>query len=465
MLTHYLQLEDSTDCAARRKVLLVSPHFPPVNAPDHQRIRIALPHFKTLGWDATVLTVEPDESAHPQDSYLSQVLPDEVDIVTVPAIPAKLTRKIGLGNLGLRCWPYLYRAGQELLQQGNYDLVFFSTTMFPVMTLGPLWLKQFQVPYITDFQDPWRVDKVQQKNRTQQRPGGRIKYAIDKGLARWLEPIALRRVSHIVSVSPAYPATLQQRYAWLMPKMFTVLPFGAPTHDYAQLPELNITQSIFDPDDGYRHWVYVGRGGRDMDTALTLLFDAIHQQKVRSPTLWAKVKLHFVGTSYDRATQSKPIEALAHQHRIADIVSEHPQRIPYFEAQQVLVDSDAILLIGSDDPSYSASKLYTAVLAKRPLLAIFHQQSLIVDIIRQCKAGDIVTFDKKTCGEKTFGEKTFGEKTSVPTQSLLTAIHNLVTLPIGSHASTQWSAFSAYSAENMTKTLCQCFDAAVSQKA
>ena len=119
--------QHSVDCATRRKVLVVSPHFPPVNAPDHQRIRIALPYFKSLGWDATVLTVAPNESAHPQDAYLSQLLPDDVEIVTVPAIPAKLTRKIGLGNLGLRCWPYVHEAGQELLREREYDLVFFST--------------------------------------------------------------------------------------------------------------------------------------------------------------------------------------------------------------------------------------------------------------------------------------------------------------------------------------------------
>jgi len=431
----------------RRRVLLVSPHFPPVNAPDHQRLRIALPYFQSLGWEVTVLTVAPNESAHSQDAYLSQVLPDHVEIVTVSASPARLTRKIGLGNLGLRCWPYLNQAGQALLRQRSYDLVFFSTAMFPVLTLGPIWFKRFNVPYIVDFQDPWRVDRAQQDHRTKQRPGGRVEYAMDKLLAQLLEPMALSRVSHIVSVSPDYPKILQQRYAWLRSEMFTVLPFGAPTHDYIQLPQLNITQSIFDSQDGCRHWVYVGRGGGDMEIALNLLFKGIYQQRMRSPDLWQKIKLHFVGTSYDRSAQAKPIEALAQQHGVADIVSEHPQRIPYFEAQQVLVDSDAILLVGSEDPSYSASKLYTAILAKRPLLAIFHQRSLVVDIIRRCKAGDVVTFN---------------ERTEVLSEPILAAIDKLVTLPKGAQAPTQWTEFSAYSAEHMTKRLCQCFDMAVS---
>ena len=30
--------------AAPRRVLIVSPHFPPINAPDHQRVRMSLPY-------------------------------------------------------------------------------------------------------------------------------------------------------------------------------------------------------------------------------------------------------------------------------------------------------------------------------------------------------------------------------------------------------------------------------------
>ena len=42
-----------------RRVLFVSPHFPPINAPDAQRIRTMLPYLESLGWEAEVLAVEP----------------------------------------------------------------------------------------------------------------------------------------------------------------------------------------------------------------------------------------------------------------------------------------------------------------------------------------------------------------------------------------------------------------------
>jgi hypothetical protein len=429
-----------------RRVLVVSPHFPPVNAPDHQRIRIALPYLKAIGWDVTVLTVNPQEVPHAQDAWLQKSLPADLQIVTTEALPVGLTRKFGLGNLGLRCWWAFAQAGNHLLQAKAFDLVFFSTTIFPVMTLGAYWHRRFDVPYVIDFQDPWRVDPQQQRSRAQQRPGGRWKYAMDKLLARWLEPIALSQVSHVLSVSPTYPDILQQRYPWLHPEQFTVLPFGAPEQDFARLPQLGVRQFIFDPADGKRHWVYVGRGGSDMKTALNLLFSGIQSHRLHFPQAWDALQIHFVGTSY-AGTDETPIVELAKRYQLADLVTEHPHRVPYFEAQQILIDSDAIVLIGSDDPSYSASKIYPTILAHKPVLAIFHHQSLVVDILQQCQVGSVVTF---------------GGPESQPedrVEALTGMLTDCLQFPPGYQPATNWAAFAPYSGEAMTNQLCQIFEA------
>jgi hypothetical protein len=42
----------------------------------------------------------------------------------------------------------------------------------------------------------------------------------------------------------------------------------------------------------------------------------------------------------------------------------------------------AILLLGSSERHYTASKLYPALLAKRPILALFHERSSVVSILR-----------------------------------------------------------------------------------
>jgi len=40
-----------------KRVLIVSPNFPPINAPDMQRVRMSLPFYRDNGWEPVVLAV------------------------------------------------------------------------------------------------------------------------------------------------------------------------------------------------------------------------------------------------------------------------------------------------------------------------------------------------------------------------------------------------------------------------
>src|SRR5947199_388222 len=68
-----------------RRVLIDSPHFPPVNAPDHQRARMALPFFKEFGWEPTVLAVDANHVEAVRDPFLSQTVPGHVRVVATGA--------------------------------------------------------------------------------------------------------------------------------------------------------------------------------------------------------------------------------------------------------------------------------------------------------------------------------------------------------------------------------------------
>ena len=427
------------------RVLIVSPHFPPINAADHQRVRISLPYLEQFGWEAHVLAVRPDciEGAI-EDSFLFKTIPSSIPVTYTRALPIQQTRKLGLGSLGLRSFPYLLKAGDRLLQRQKFDLVFFSNTVFTSMSLGSRWQERFGVPYVLDFQDPWLSDYYKQPG-VGSPPGGRFKYGFSQFQAKLLEPRAVTQASHIISVSPAYPKILQQRYPSLDPDRFTVLPFGASERDFELLPSLQIQQQIFDPHDGKRHWVYVGRGGSDMALALKALFSGIHVDRERYPERWNSVQLHFVGTSYaPKGRAIKTIAPIAQEFGVADLVEEITDRIPYFEALQTLVDSDAILMIGSNDSSYTASKLYPCVLARKPILALFHQESSVVPILEACRAGRAVSFSN-----------------SSNPQTLLSAVTTqlewLFSLPKHHQPDIDWKAFQPYTAYEMTRQQCAVF--------
>lgn len=406
---------------------------------------MSLPYFQEFGWEPHILTVRPDCVEGVQDSLLEQTIPSHVPIIRTGALPVKHTRHVGLGSLSLRCFPHLLRAGNSCLAKQKFDLLYFSTTAFTVMALGPRWRSRFGIPYVLDFQDPWLSD-YHKRPGSSKPPGGKFKYGFSQVIARILEPNAMRQVSHVISVSPEYPKTLLQRYSWLRQDQFTVLPFGASEKDFEQLPSLKVQQKIFDPNDGKQHWVYVGRGGGDMALALRALFLAIQSNRNREPERWHSVRLHFVGTSYAPENLAvKTVEPIAQELGIADLVEEHSHRVPYFEALQMLVDSDAILLIGSDDPSYTASKLYPCILAQKPILAIFHQQSSVVEILRRCNAGRVATFDSK----------------DNPVDLLIDVncqLDWLLSARRGYQSETIWAEFQPYTAREMTRRQCAIFD-------
>lgn len=429
----------------KHRVLIISPHFPPINAPDHQRVRMSLPYLEEFGWKAHILAVRPDCVEGSLDFLLAKTIPQHIPVTHVGALPVKQTRRICLGSLGVRSYPYLLREGDRLLSQYKFDLVYFSTTIFNSMALGSRWYRRFGVPYILDFQDPWLSNYYKQLGSSVP-PGGRFKYAFSQLQAKLLEPRAMKKVSHVISVSPVYPDTLRQRYPYLLPEQFTVLPFGASEPDFELLPSLNVQQKIFDPNDGKRHWVYVGRGGDDMALALRILFLGIQSQRQYDPDAWRELQLHFIGTSYAMGDKAiKTVEPIAQEFGLEDIVTEHPHRIPYFEALQVLVDSDAILMIGSDDPSYTASKLYPCVLARKPILAVFHHQSSVVDILEQSQAGGAITFASENQPQDFLVEVT-------------TQLRWLLSTPKAYQPETNWLAFQPYTAREMTRQQCAVFN-------
>ncbi|MCW5549490.1 MAG: glycosyltransferase, partial [Opitutaceae bacterium] len=204
-----------------RRVLIVSPHFPPVNAPDMQRVRTALPHFIAAGWEVTVLTADDPTPTAPVEPELLATVPPAVRVVRAHCFSRRWTRWLGIGNVALRALPFLFLAGCRVLAGRRYDAVYFSTTMFSVLPLGRLWRRLSGVPYVIDLQDPWVTDFYERPGAP--RPPGGWKYGVVRGLNRRLEGWTLRRAAHLITVSADYGTQLRTRHPELRDLPWTEL--------------------------------------------------------------------------------------------------------------------------------------------------------------------------------------------------------------------------------------------------
>lgn len=364
-----------------RRVLIVSPHFPPVNAADMQRVRMLLPFFLENGWQAEVLAVAPEQVASPLDPWLVDGLPTDVTVHRVEALGLGWSRIPGLGTLGFRALHALAKVGDSLLAKGGFDLVYFSTTVFDVHRLGPRWKRLFGTPFVMDYQDPW-VNDYYRDHPDVVPPGGRLKYAVISAIHRWTEPRILRHCLGITSVSPAYPEQLDQRYLWLQRVPRLVQPFPGSQRDFDRMKNSPGSNRFFDAGDGNIHWVYIGVVIAGMYRTLRALFKALKASMPRAEL--SRLRMHFIGTSYAPSGHAAPkVLPLASEYGLADQVVERCERIPYVDALRCLTAADALLAIGSDDPGYTASKIYPYLLARKPLLAVYHQDSSIISLIQE----------------------------------------------------------------------------------
>lgn len=407
-------------------------------------MRLALPFFAERGWEATVVCVDASRVSAPLDPLLASTIPAETVVHRVPAYSTCWTRFLGVGSLAVRSYNRIAKVVDRLLSEQTFDLIYFSTTEFGLLPLGQRWQSKFGVPYVVDLQDPW-VNHYYRENQIRP-PGGYLKHRIHQWFAAKLEPQVLRNANAIMVVSKHYAETLCQRYPFLDPARFVTIPFAATLKDIEVASSASVANPHFDKADGRKHWVYVGRCGPDMNYSLRCLLGAFRKYLDLFPLEARHVKMHFIGTDYAAAGSERFwVKPIADELGLGNLVEEIPARIPYFEALRCLIDADAVIVPGSSDSSYTASKIYPYIAVGRPMLTVFHEHSSVNDVVRSVGAGVCVSFCSSDGIPKTVDriyEQWFIQR-------------GFETLP-----QINTEAFSAYLAPAMTDRIVDCFASA-----
>jgi hypothetical protein len=147
--------------------------------------------------------------------------------------------------------------------------------------------------------------------------------------------------------------------------------------DRAPRPNLH-----FDSGDGCVHVCYVGTMLPTGTPVLRAVLTALRHLRADAPAAFDRLRVHFLGTSNQRDPDaSLRVMPLACELGVDSIVREVAPRLDYLDALNVQVQASALLLMGNTEPHYTASKVFPALLARRPIVAVYHAASSVVDVL------------------------------------------------------------------------------------
>jgi hypothetical protein len=356
----------------RRRVLIVTSSYAPAMTADMHRARQLAWELPPLGWDVEILTAG---ESYQQPSFVdddsSGFFAPDTPVHRAPGFLPRLFKVLGLGNIGWRVLEPMRELGDRLLASGRFDLIYFSTTQFPLFLLGPRWQRRSGISYILDFHDPCFREDVAAP--VWAKPS--LKHQASRRLAGLIESHAVSKASGLVAVSPKYIETLRRRYSaslpsWVAPERTETIPFGVLPLDIEEARRSMSSVRSGAAGKGVRI-VYVGAGGPIMERAFGLFCRTLAALRDSDRTAVDGVRVEVYGTmSGWREGERRHLAEVAVAHGVGDIVHEDPRRVSYRRSLELLLGAQGALILGVDEAAYMPSKLFTYAYSGKPLLAV-----------------------------------------------------------------------------------------------
>ncbi len=366
-----------------KKILIITPHYPPSNLAAVHRSRLFAQHLPSFNWEPIILTVHEDYYEETLDRNLEQLLPSGQRIEKVKSF--SITRPRLIGDIGLRGFFQLRKKALELVLREKINFVYIPIPSFYVSLIGPYLYKKTGVKYGIDYIDPW----------VHVFPGSEKLFSrhwFSTKLSKWLEPIAVKHAALITGVAEGYYKGVQERNPHLLKTcIFGAMPYGGEGEDHLAVKRLNLKPYLFEKNDKLQ-MVYAGAMLPKAYSVLEAIFQSISANR----EIFKQVEFHFIGTGKTpKDPEGYNIKSIAQQYGLwRSIIFEYPKRIPYLDVLAHLDAASGVFILGSTEPHYTPSKVYQAVLSGKPILAVLHQQSTAVSILRNSGAGLVLDFSE-----------------------------------------------------------------------
>lgn len=412
-----------------KKILVISPHYPPSNLAAVHRTRLFAQHLPSFGWEPIILCVDENDYEEELDWNLHSLLPKEQRIEKVRALP--VTKPRFVGDIGLRAYVQLRRRALELVIEEKIDFVYIPIPSFYVSLIGTYLNRKTGVKFGIDYIDPW-VHNFPGSDKLFSR------HWFSTELAKYLEPKALKNVSLITGVAEGYYQKVMERNPSLLKScVFGSMPYGGEKLDHLAVKGLGIKPYLF-KNNSKVQLIYAGAMLPKAYEPLQLLFEVIQE----NPDVFKDIEIHFIGTGKTpNDSVGYNIKPYAEQYNLwQKQIFEYPKRIQYLDVLIHLENSDGVFILGSTEPHYTPSKTYQGVLSEKPIFAMLHTESTAAEILESSKAGIVFRMTPYNLKEQK--------------QELLTTFKQFLSFKDNfSSSNVDLNKFEQYSAENVTAQL------------
>jgi hypothetical protein len=354
-----------------KNILIIYPHWPPSNLAGVHRARLIANFLPDFGWHPIILTVKPEFYEEPADYDLIKTVREDIEVYHVDAKKVRNPRIFG--DIGIRAFGQLKTKALQIIGEKKIDFIWIPIPSFYTAIIGRILYNKTKIPYGIDYIDPWVRDISNRKN---------LRSIFSLLIARILEPYAIKKASIISGVAKAYFTPAIERNFKQKQPIQIAMPYGFEPKDH-QIKLSNIGL----PWDGFSDcipYIYAGAFLPNSGLFIDLLFKAIAGLRAEE-SFNKKIKLFFIGTgNYSH----KSIASYAIENKIDDCVIEIRDRFPYLHILNFLSAANGLLLIGSTEKHYTASKTFQVILSGKPVFSILHSESSAVDVFKECKAAN-----------------------------------------------------------------------------
>ena len=360
-----------------RHALFVAFHFPPeASSSGVLRTLKFVRYLPERGWRVSVITAE--RSAYEvQDPGLESQVPEGTRVIRTRCPNTKrewswrgvYPALLALPDVWIGWMPHAVRAGRELIARDPVDVVYSTSPHATAHLIGGRLARAAQLPWITDFRDPWIEDPPEPGA-----PSGPVFTTVN----RWLERRTVRDASAVVSSTPRLRELFRQRYPDERDTKLRVILNGYDEADFQGRP---IAPMRSGPRLRIAHAGSINADFRDPRPLFESIARLIREGLVIAPEL----DIRFIGGG--AFGESPDLQAAIARSGLRDAVTLVP-RVPYEASLQELGAADLLLLLQASDDTVGLvpAKLYEYLRAQKPTLALV-REGAVSDVMAHVGGG------------------------------------------------------------------------------